>query len=309
MSDLDVAIATLAARQGGAFSLRQARSLGTHPSLIQRRRAAGRWIPAACGVLVVAGSVPDERQRLWVAWLSLGERMVFSHETAGRLEDLPAIPGDVLAVTLPHFDHRRRPGWVVHQQHLDPRDVTTVDGFPVTTVPRTVCDLAMVVSRARLAKIVDAVQFDRRIPLTQLGETLLRVGTVGRPGSSRLTEELDRRGPGSNLSQSHLERLLGDVLALTDLPTGIEQHPLPGVGRRNGMVDRAFPEAKLILEADGRRWHARHEAMASDGQRVLEGSRVGWMTLRLMHAHLTSDPDDVARAIAETYRSRLFSAA
>jgi hypothetical protein len=261
------------------------------------------------GVFVMAGSVADERQRLWVALLSLGQAAVFSHESAGRLQRLPAIPAGVIAVTLPHFDHRRRDGLVVHQQRLDPRDITIVDGFPTTTVCRTICDLAMVVSRSRLSKIVDGAQFDQHIPLTQMGATLLRVGTVGRPGASRLTDELDRRGPGANLSHSHLERLLRDVLAHSELPAGIDQHPLPGVGRRSGMVDRAFPEAKLILEADGRRWHGRHEAMAADMQRVLEASRVGWMTVRLMHEHLTADPDDVARAIAETYRSRLTSAA
>jgi hypothetical protein len=257
----------------------------------------------------MAGSPADHRQRLWVTWLSLGGRMVFSHQTAGRLAHLPALPAGIIAVTLPHYDHRRRDGVVVHEQRLDPRDITFIDGFPVTTVCRTVCDLAMVVSRARLTRIVDAVQFDKRIPLTQLGETLLRVGTVGRPGASNLTEVLDERGPGADLSHSHLEDLLRDVLARTDLPLGVQQHPLPGSGRRCGMVDRAFPEAKLILEADGRRWHARQEAMATDAQRVLEAGRVGWMTLRLMHEHLAGDPGDTAAAIAETYRTRLSSVA
>ena len=261
------------------------------------------------GVFVMAGTPSDERQRKWVAWLSLGEATVFSHESAGRVHPLPGIRPDVDAVTLPPGDHRRRSGLIVHQQLLGPEDVTIVDGFPTTTLCRTVCDLAMVMSGARLVKVVDAAQFDHRIPLARLGETLLRVGTTGRPGASRLTTELDRRGPGADLDQSQLERMLREVLALTDLPPGVAQHPLPGIGRRSGMVDHAFPEARLILEADGRRWHARHEAMATDAQRVLDASRVGWMTLRLLHENLTGDPADAAAAIAETYRTRLAPAA
>jgi hypothetical protein len=257
----------------------------------------------------MAGSPADERQRLWAALLSLGDAAVFSHESAGRLQHLPAIPPSIDAVTLPPFDHRRRPGLVIHQQKLDPQDVTTIDGFPTTTVGRTVCDLAMVVSLARLRKIVDAARFDHRIAITTLGGTLLRVGTVGRPNAAQLTRVLDELGPGADLSHSRLEQLLDEVLSPTCLPAAVAQHPLPGIGRRSGMVDRAYPEAKLILEADGRRWHARQEAMAIDAQRTLEASRLGWMTLRLMHEHLTGDPDDVADAVVETYLSRLTAVA
>ena len=43
------------------------------------------------------------------------------------------------------------PGVVIHRvPELHPDDVTIVDGIPVTTVPRTLVDLAEVMSRAEL---------------------------------------------------------------------------------------------------------------------------------------------------------------
>jgi very-short-patch-repair endonuclease len=75
------------------------------------------------------------------------------------------------------------------------------------------------------------------------------------------------------------------------------------------VVDRAYPEAKLILEADGRRWHARAKAISNDHQRDFEAARAGWLMIRLLHEDLSSDPDDVALGLVETYRGRLTAAA
>jgi len=111
------------------------------------------------------------------------------------------------------------------------------------------------------------------------------------------------------VATSALEARLSEVLTLGGLTGGLAQHPLPGTGRLSGLVDRAFPEAKLILEADGRRWHARVAAMPNDRQRDLEAARVGWQTIRLMYEQLTSDAEDVAAALAATYLGRLDPAA
>jgi hypothetical protein len=305
MLDVDVVIAELAALQGGAFSLRQARQAGATESLIRRRRATGQWRDVARGVVVLPGTPDDERRQLWIFWLACGPASVFSHETAARGQGLPAIPIGVHAISLGWGHHRSLGGIRVHQQRIAPRDVVEVKGLPMTTLPRTICDLAMVFSTARLARVVDAAHFDLGCSFTTIGETLLRVGTIGRPGAGRLVHVLDERGPGKEVSTSVLEARLDDILARTSLPAGVAQHPLPGSGRRAGLVDRAFPEAKLILEADGRRWHARRAAMATDRQRDFEAARVGWQTLRPMYEHMESDPEDTAAAIEETYRTRL----
>jgi hypothetical protein len=309
MLDIDFTIAELAATQGGAFTIEQARRRGATSSLVRRRRSSGQWREAAPRVMVVPGAPSDERQFLWIVRLSLGDDSVFSHETAARDQGVSGIPAEVHAVSVGWGHHRTLDGVRVHQQRVDPVDVVVRDGMPMTSLARTVCDLATIFSPARLAHVVDSAHFDGGCSYVTMGETLLRVGTRGRPGASRLIPILDERGPGADVATSELEARLADVLAKTSLPEGIAQHPLPGTGRRRGLVDRAFPEAKLIVEADGRRWHARRAAMPTDRQRDIEAARVGWQTLRPMYEHLVGDPGDTAAAIEETYLLRLGQAA
>jgi len=192
---IDRAVAELAAKQHGVFAPAQATGLGAAPSLIKRRRGSGRWQAVAPGVLAMAGSPTTERQRRWIVKLSLGEEAAISHQWAGREQGLPALRPDVWSVTLPPSDHRPRAGFVVHQQRLDPLDLVEIEGFRMTTVSRTVCDLSMVIGPARLRRIVEAAHFDLGVTFTSIGMTLLRVGVVGRTGAVTLGRMLDGTDP------------------------------------------------------------------------------------------------------------------
>jgi hypothetical protein len=256
-------------------------------------------------VIALAGAPATELQRRWAIRLSLGAGMAISHQWAGRLAGLPAIHDDIWSVTVPTADHRRRAGFIVHQQRLAPEDVTEVDGFAVTSVPRTLCDLATVSSKVRLQTMVEAAAFDLGWTFDSMWQALLRTGTKGRPGASNLSSVLEKHRPGKDVARTKLEAALDDVLALTGLPIALAQHPLPGSGRRSGLVDRVLPAAKLIVEADGRRWHARTAAMVADRERDIEAGRRGWFTMRVMHEQLVGDPVDIATAIVETYQLRV----
>lgn len=50
------------------------------------------------------------------------------------------------------------------------------------------------------------------------------------------------------------------------------------------------PWARLILEADGRRWHTRLEDFDRDRQRDIEASLLGWTVLRFVWADLIERP-------------------
>ncbi len=305
MTEADRAIARLATNQRGVFTREQARSAGMTRSSLQRRLRSGRWQAVAPGVLAVAGAPDTGDQRLWIALLlSLGPDALASFESAGRLHVLDAMP-PTIAVTVPHYDHRRRGAVTVHQQRVHLLDRTKVDGVPVTTVERTLCDLAMMFSITRLRHVVQTAHLERKCTIESIGSTLLRVGTIGRPGSAKLIDVLDEMGPGEPIPRTHLEAKLDDALEIAGLPMGTAQPPLPGTGCRSGLVDRAFPEAKLIVEADGRRWHARNAAMVADRERDFEAARAGWQTVRLMFEQLDNDPDDIALGLRQVYADRL----
>lgn len=71
------------------------------------------------------------------------------------------------------------------------------------------------------------------------------------------------------------------------------------------MVDGMYEDAKLIVETDGRRWHARISALAKDHLRDAEAAAAGYQTLRVMHEHVNGDPIGTLDVIRRTRLVRL----
>jgi very-short-patch-repair endonuclease len=64
-----------------------------------------------------------------------------------------------------------------------------------------------------------------------------------------------------------------------------------------GRVDAAYPEAKLVIEFDGRRhWQVLLEAQA-DRRRDGELAAAGWRVIRITWEMLTTDPQGVVRLV------------
>lgn len=96
-----------------------------------------------------------------------------------------------------------------------------------------------------------------------------------------------------------------DALAAARLPVPRRHFPLPGRGAVEGTVDAAYPDARLIVEADGRRWHTRIRDLLRDHDRDAEAARAGWQTLRFLYERITESPDEVAATVADVLRVRL----
>lgn len=127
----------------------------------------------------------------------------------------------------------------------------------------------------------------------------------GKRGVRSLGRALDQVGPGDTLPRSELEALLDRVIELSGLPAPLHEQPLPSFGGLAGFVDRTWPEARLIVEADGRRWHTRQQDIARDHDRTLEAARHGYLTLRLIWERLRNDPLETAQALVEVHDGRL----
>jgi predicted transcriptional regulator of viral defense system len=132
----------LAARQAGYFTTAQARQAGVsrrqlayyaQTRLFERvRRGMYRltWFPAS----------PHED--LFVAWLEAGPQAVVSHESALALYDLSDILPAEIHLIIPRTASRRHDGIRLHTHQLAPEDVVWYSGLPVTSVPRTIADVA-----------------------------------------------------------------------------------------------------------------------------------------------------------------------
>ena len=71
-----------------------------------------------------------------------------------------------------------------------------------------------------------------------------------------------------------------------------------------GLVDAAYVPEKLILEADGRRWHTRTRDFPRDALRRNEAARVGWQTLGFLWDELKHDPEGVAATVRDVRQQR-----
>ena len=301
----DPVIAELASRQYGVFARFQLLALGVHPKVIDRRLAAGRWVRLAPGVYGLPGHRDTWDQRLWVVYLAAGEAATVSHDSAAALAVMDGFSRDVLSVTVPHPHHQKVAGAIVHQTRFLPRHHwVNLYGRRTTTPARTLVDLAATTSRLRLDRAYESALLSDHLTHAKMSRCFGELLLPGRKGMTKVASILDERGPGFVPAASELERMLFDVCARAGLEP-VRQFPLPGRGDITGFVDAAFVEAKLILEADGRRWHDRVASQGRDRARVNTAARVGWQTLRFGYEELAADPDGEAAVIRETYDERL----
>ena len=291
--------------QRGVVTRSQALRAGMTTSAIRTEVRNGRWDRAAPGVYVLSGSATTWERALWVAHLHLGPDSCVSHESAGRLHGLPEVPGGIVSLSVPHRRRPRVPGVRVRRTDDLSRDhVVRLDGLPLTSLPRTIVDLASVLHVARLRLLVERLVIERKVSLAQVGATLAGLRRRGKPGVMLLGRVLDDLGPGDDIPNGELERLFDDLVTLSGLPDPVHEHPLPGVGPRSGFVDRCWPDARLIVELDGRKWHTRRQQVLADHDRLLQAQAAGYETTRLLWEHVRSDGPSTTDALRIIYERR-----
>lgn len=132
----------IAEGQGGYFATRQARRAGFSRDQLSYRTKSGQLERIAHGIYRLRRFPASPYEDLFVALLRTGPRSVISHESALGVYDLTdALPAQV-HVTVPRTASRRREGIRLHTKAIDASEITTRDGMSVTTVPRTIADIA-----------------------------------------------------------------------------------------------------------------------------------------------------------------------
>jgi hypothetical protein len=255
---------------------------------------------------VIPGSPDTVQRRRWIALLAVGPAAVLSFESAARIHALSTVSRDgPTVVTVPHSGWQRMAGIVVHQiSDLTEADVIRLDGMPVTSLGRTIVDLAAVWRRGRLRIAVEDAVAAKHITDAEIGACLRSVARRGKPGVRNLALVLDDRGPGVAPPASQLEREFFDLIRWSSLPPPVRQYLIPrGDGVRN-LSDSAWPEVKLIVEVDGRRWHQRLADMKRDRDRDLHAAAAGWQVVRLLREHVVGAPEETIRELHAVYTAR-----
>lgn len=275
-------------------------------SFAARRVRNGQWQRPAPGVFGDPWRGTSFDRRMWAAVLQAGPHAVAASDGAARWWSITGAKEAAPHVLLPHPHHVKLVDGRAHQtRRWDPTQHATERGLPITTVARTIVDLSLTWQAALLEQAMDDALARRTVTVAAIGAAFATFPTAGRKGLGTIGRLLDARASGYIPPASELERMLLAALAAVGLPPPARQHPFPGPRSVGTFVDAAYPDALLLLEADGRTWHQRIRQMAHDRERDAEAARRGWLTVRLGWEGLADDPLPVANRIADIRATRL----
>ena len=231
-----------------------------------------------------------------VACLAWGDGATVSHRSAAALAELPGVD-PIVELTVPATRRRVAPG-TIHRSALADVDRIWMGPLPVTTMARTLIDLAAVAPRATVARAVDEALRRGEVSLSRLAWRLDELGR--RPGSAVMRDVIDERRT-EPVTASELEARLYRLLRVAGVPLPVAQYPVKARGRLIGVVDFAWPNALLAVEADGFRWHSGRVRWEHDRARRNELTRAGWRVLHVTWTSLTHD----GPAVVDLVRSAL----
>ncbi len=278
----DRTIGDLAERQHGVVARRQLAPTARQVA----RRVGAEWLrPVHRGVYAVGHGQLTRKGRWAAAVLAGGPEAALSHRSAGILWALLRPSPSLPEVTVPRKG-LRRPGIRLHSADLRADEVTTGDGTPVTTVARTVLDLATVLDRQRLERALAEAEHRRYADSPGLAELLER--HRGRRGTERLRTILESGHATRGITRSALE---DRFLRFLD-GRGLARPELNAPLRLGGgwiEVDCSWRAERVIVELDGRAAHLRERRFESDRIRDRRLGALRWETVRVTAWQLDRD--------------------
>jgi very-short-patch-repair endonuclease len=288
-------LAALARRQGGLVSTAQLEACGLSRSGVRHRVAAGRLFRVRRGVYAL-GPVLDSWSSYWSAVLAVGvETAALSHWSAAAAQGFAPADRGRTHVTVPVCGGRSAAGLRIHQaRNLRAGDLVRVRGLRATGPARTVLDIAGEADDGVVRRVIREAEFVGALRPGHL--TAAIDGRGGHPGVGRI-RRVDPHTVESALGQTPLEDELDALIQTTALPEPHRQYRLKGPLGDDFRADFAWPEFRLIAEADGRSAHVRVSAMTSDRRRDAEMAAAGWLTMRFTRAQVVVTPEEVRRQL------------
>jgi hypothetical protein len=292
-------LAGVAQRQLGLATTEQLVEVGLSRETVRRRVASGALVRVGLHVYAVAGSPRSWEQLALAACLDRGRDAVLSHLSAARALRLDAPDDAAIHVTVPYGRRSTasRRGVVLHRTRaLDRSDCKRQGPLSVTSVTRTLIDLATVLGPGLLARAVDDALSRRLVTPASLREASDLVAARRRGGTRALSQVLDLWCNGPQVESVAEARFLR-VVAGACLPPPERQPVLSDADGVIGRVDFAWSARRVVLEVNGFRYHANPRSYAADSERVNRLAAAGWTVLHATPAELETSPRALLAAL------------
>lgn len=279
----------MAAAQNGRVARWQLLAQGISRSAIGRRVRSGLLIPIHPGVYAV-GHRDRGNLGAWSAAVLLGgPGAVLSHRSASGLRVLLPSPSSFSEVTTPGCRARnRRVHW--HTSVVPPDEREVIDDIPVTSLHRTLIDIAPIVGVEQLEYVLHRITergLTDRVPLDEMLDR-----HRGRRGIARLREALGNRYE-TGWTLEKFEYLFARFLQRYRLPRP-ETNVLIELPGDAVSVDCLWRRERLIVELDSRRHHLDPVAFERDRERDAALISAGWRVIRVTWRRFHDDPGGLA---------------
>ena len=289
---VDALIAQIAAEQHGVISFAQLRAAGLGVGAINSRVRSGRLHRLYRGVFAVGHTHLSHAGRCVAALLSLGPGAALSHATAAAQWAVRPSASATIHVTVPTPGGRlTRPGVVVHRSTtLRPADVIEIDRIAVTSVARTLLDLAGMLAPGPLERAVERSLQLRLFDVAAVRSVL--AANPRRAGTKQLARIVATIHDEPPVTRSQLEALMRDLCDAHAI-----RRPEVNVVVEGIEVDFFWRAQRLVVETDGHETHGTRTAFERDRARDARLTARGYRVVRFTHRQLTHEPALVAATL------------
>jgi very-short-patch-repair endonuclease len=251
----------------------------------------GRLHRLHAGVYLVGHQIIQREGRWMAAVLASGPEAVLSHWSAAALWAIRPNWRSIIDVTTPQKS-RSWKGIRRHHSPLPADEVTVHEGIPVTTVPRTIFDLAAIESEDVVESLLREMEFLELWDRLSLWDLFERY--PGKRGVRRVQVALKRlEEDPAGRRRSPLEERFAPFLRGHHLPLP-RFNDWIALGAKRYQVDCHWPGTNQIVELDGWEGHRTRTAFREDRARDRALRVAGYSVTRLTWNQLDDEPEAVA---------------
>jgi hypothetical protein len=260
----------------------QLRAASVAPATIDYWVRTGRLRVVHRGVYAVGGSVLRVEGRRLAAVLACGAGAVLSHRSAAAHWGMLATGQTHVDVAAPASRHGV-PGIRLHRtRSLDAQDTTSHEGIPITTVHRTLLDLASTARPAELERALAQAMHLQLYDQRAIDDVIAR--SNGHRGTGALARATKRP---VQVTKSEWEDRMLRIVGGAGLPEPICNESLHVPDHGECKPDFYWPAHHLIVETDGWEAHRTLAAFRADRAKDAALTAAGYRVLRF-----TWDVDD-----------------
>jgi very-short-patch-repair endonuclease len=284
-------LAVLASRQHGVVAFWQLIRFGFTRRQVAGMVERGHLHRLHRGVYAVGHPNVSQQGHYMAATLACGEGAVLSHWSAAGHWTLLGVR-DGAEINVSARRHRRPTGaitahWV---PGLDSRDCTLRDGIPVTTVARTLLDLAAVATPKQLQRATNQAERNGWLTERAVRELIERNGR--RKAIRHFVAVTASVNAGTHRTRSDLEVAFLDFCRAHRIG-----QPVCNAFVEGYEVDMHWPGTKLIVELDSYEYHRTPTSFEQDRRRDAELKLRGYTVIRVTGAWIDTDPQRLARTL------------